>query len=210
MLAFWTAVGSAFALVFLAELGDKSQMLALGLGTRHRLGPLIAGGVLAAAVATALSVAVGGLLAAALPAATISLIGGLIFLGFGIWGLWPRADSLLSTEEAAARTAPDADDRIVRCGARQVWATSAVTAFTTILIAEFGDKTMLVTATLATRSHVVAVWLGATLALSVNLGLGAAAGRLLDGRVSPARLRVGSGALFAVIGLLLIIDSLRT
>lgn len=208
-MAFWTAAGSTFVLIFLAELGDKSQMLAIGLGTRHRLWPIIVGGLLAAATAMALSVVVGGLLATALPAATIALVGGLIFLAFGLWGLWPRAESVAPEHDTALRPTRGEARPLGPGRARRLWGASVLTAFSTIFIAEFGDKTMLVSATLATRGDQFAVWLGATAALTINVALGAAIGRLLEGRIPPRRLEIASGALFAVIGVLLILDSLR-
>lgn len=78
-----TAVG----IVFLAELGDKTQLVALGLGARHRLGPVLAGVALGYAATNLLSVVVGGLLGAALPTRAIGIGGGLLFVGFAGWTL---------------------------------------------------------------------------------------------------------------------------
>ena len=52
---------ASLGLVFVAELGDKTQLVALGFGARHRLGPVLAGVAIAYAVSNQLSVVVGGL-----------------------------------------------------------------------------------------------------------------------------------------------------
>jgi Ca2+/H+ antiporter, TMEM165/GDT1 family len=83
-------VGSMFAalgLVFVAELGDKTQLVALGFGARHRLAPVLIGVAAAYAACNLLSVVVGGLLGTALPTRGIGLVGGALFLGFAAWTL---------------------------------------------------------------------------------------------------------------------------
>ena len=80
-------MGSLFAalgLVFIAELGDKTQLVALGFGARRRLAPVLAGIALAYAACNLLSVVVGGLLGAALPTRAIGIAGGVLFLGFAL------------------------------------------------------------------------------------------------------------------------------
>ncbi|MDP8988080.1 MAG: TMEM165/GDT1 family protein, partial [Actinomycetota bacterium] len=66
---------AALGLVFVAELGDKTQLVALGLGARHRLAPVLAGTVVAYAAANLLSVTIGGLLGSALPTRQIGVGG---------------------------------------------------------------------------------------------------------------------------------------
>jgi Ca2+/H+ antiporter, TMEM165/GDT1 family len=62
---------ASLGLVFVAELGDKTQLVALGFGTRHRVGPVLVGVSIAYAVSNLLSVVVGGLLGVALPVRAI-------------------------------------------------------------------------------------------------------------------------------------------
>src|SRR5215211_4784620 len=76
---------AALGVVFLAELGDKTQLVALGFGARHRLAPVLAGVVVAYSLTNLLSVVIGGLLGAALPTRAIGLVGGVLFLGFALW-----------------------------------------------------------------------------------------------------------------------------
>ncbi|HEX5947922.1 MAG TPA: TMEM165/GDT1 family protein, partial [Acidimicrobiales bacterium] len=58
---------AALGLVFIAELGDKTQLVALGFGARHKLAPVLTGVALAYMATNLLSVIVGGLLGATLP-----------------------------------------------------------------------------------------------------------------------------------------------
>jgi len=76
----------ALGLVFVAELGDKTQLVALGFGARHRLAPVLTGVVLAYMATNLLSVVIGGLLGAALPTRAIGLVGGARSSGSSPWG----------------------------------------------------------------------------------------------------------------------------
>ena len=72
---------TALVVVFLAELGDKTQLVALGFGARQRLGPVLLGVALAYVATNLVSVVVGGLLGAALPTRAIGIGGGEIDQG---------------------------------------------------------------------------------------------------------------------------------
>jgi putative Ca2+/H+ antiporter (TMEM165/GDT1 family) len=187
-----TAVGSLFAalgLVFVAELGDKTQLVALGLGARHRLGPVLAGVALAYAACNLLSVLIGGLLGAALPTRAIGLAGGVLFLGFAWWNLRSGAEGDGEDEgDAAAR-----DSRAV-----------VVSVAAAMFVAELGDKTMLATATLAAQGNPALVWVGATLGIIASGTLGVLLGRTFGARLPERTTRLGSSVLFAAFGVALI------
>lgn len=181
---------AALGLVFVAELGDKTQLVAMGLGARHRLGPVVAGVVAAYAATNLLSVVVGGVLGAALPTRAIGLVGGVLFLGFALWALRSEED-----DDEAEATAPPA---------RSVVAS----VFVAMFVAELGDKTQLATATLAAQGSPVLVWIGATVGIVASGLLGVLVGRLF-GRSLPERAtRIGSAVLFAVFGVVLIATNL--
>ena len=72
--------------------------------------------------------------------------------------------------------------------------------FVLITLAEFGDKTQIAVAGLASTVDIVAVWLGATLALSATSGLGVLAGRTILQRVPITLLHRISGTLFILFG----------
>ena len=73
-------------------------------------------------------------------------------------------------------------------------------------LAELGDKTMLATITLATQEGWLGTWIGSTVGMvaadALAIGVGAVLGRKLPERT----IRYGAAALFALFGLLLVLD----
>lgn len=184
---------ASFGLVFLAELGDKSMLLAIAFAARYRPWPVLGGIAIAAFVMLGLSTLVGAALGAALPERAVAVGGGLLFVGFGLW-------TLLDDDE-------DDDDgeetEELRSGSVLLGVTLA------FLIAEFGDKTMLATLTLAGTQPAVPTWLGAGLGMTAASGiaivLAAAAGARLPERI----MRVVAAAAFLLFGVLLVVTGLR-
>src|SRR5262245_48271640 len=160
---------AALGVVFLAELGDKTQLVALGFGARYRLAPVLTGVVAAYMCTNLLSVIVGGLLGAALPTRAIGLVGGVLFIGFGIWTLRSGGEE----DEA------EADEAVAATDERHVIASVATAMF----LAELGDKTMLATATLAAQGNPVLVWIGATTGIILAGVLGVLVGRVFGARL---------------------------
>ncbi len=179
-------------MVFLAELGDKTQLVALGLGARHRLGPVLVGVSLGYAATNLLSVVVGGLLGAALPTRALGVGGGVLFLAFAAWTL--RADD------------DDQPDDLVRTGLP--WLRLVASVAGTMFVAELGDKTMLATATLAAQGAPVLVWVGATIGITASGAVGVFVGRSMGTRLPERATRLGSAALFAAFGVVLIVSNL--
>jgi Ca2+/H+ antiporter, TMEM165/GDT1 family len=179
----------AFGLVFVAELGDKSMLLALAFATRFRPLPVFGGIVIAAAVSTGLATLVGAALGAALPERGLAIGAGLLFLGFGVWTL--RGDE-------------DGDDEA------QLRGRSVLIGVTlAFLLAEIGDKTTIATAALASTQAPLPTWLGATLGMSASSGLAIVAGSALGERLNPRITRRIAAAAFTLFGALLVIEGVR-
>lgn len=185
------AVAISALVVFVAELGDKTQLLAMSLAARYRPLPVLAGLAIAYGATNVLSVVVGGTLGAALPTAALRLGGGGLFLVFA-WRAWREADGDRSPTLAIPRGA------VVRSVAFAMF------------VAELGDKTMLTTATLAAQSSPVLVWVGATVGIFACGGIAVAVGRAIGDRLSGRTTRRLTVALFAIFGLLLVVDGLRS
>jgi putative Ca2+/H+ antiporter (TMEM165/GDT1 family) len=186
---------AALGVVFVAELGDKTQLVALGFGARHRLAPVMAGIVAAYMATNLLSVVIGGLLGATLPTRAIGLAGGVLFLGFAAWTLRGGGD-----EDEVAE-----DEGTTTTSGNVGVAASVATA---MFVAELGDKTMLATATLAAKGNPVLVWIGATVGIILAGALGVLLGRWFGARLPERVTRIGSAVLFAVFGVVLIATSL--
>lgn len=179
------------ALIFVAELGDKSQLMALAFATKYRFWPTVTGIFLATLVVHAGSVLIGRVAAAALPAGPINIVAGLAYLAFALWTI--RGDELGAEDEARAQ----------REGR---WAVLAIgTAF---FLAELGDKTMLATVTLATTNEPIGTWLGSTVGMVAADALAVGAGALLARRIPPNAIKVFAAISFVIFGLLLIGEGL--
>ncbi|MFI7585954.1 TMEM165/GDT1 family protein [Spongisporangium articulatum] len=182
----------SFGVIFVAELGDKSQLMAMTLATKYKALSVLTGITIATATVHLISVGVGAGLGASLPTDWITLVAALAFIGFAVWTY--RGDELTEDDEAAV-------NRSTR---------SAIVAATLIFfVAELGDKTMLATITLATREGWFGTWLGSTLGMVAADALAIGVGALLGRRLPERTIRIGAALSFVVIGVLLLIDALH-
>ena len=175
-------------LVFVAELGDKSQLMSMTFATRYRARTVILGAGLASAAIDLVSALAGNVIGDALPRDAVRIAGGVLFLLFAVLALREGIDENEDEPKPRAR------------GGRAVMVVAV--AFT---LSEIGDKTMLVTMTLATQYHWLLVWLGSTIGMLVSIVMAVLVGRALL-KVVPLRfVHLLSAALFAVVGVLLLV-----
>ena len=178
MTAFWISL----IYVLVAEMGDKTQLVALAFATRFKATTVIAGVFIATLVVHLLSVVLGEAVALALPLFWIQILAGLSFIGFGIWTL--RGDEYDDEAAKASRFGP--------------FLTVAIAFF----LAELGDKTMLVTITVASeQKDFVPVWLGSTIGMVIADGLAIVIGLVMGKKLPEKAIRYGSTAIFLVSGL---------
>jgi Ca2+/H+ antiporter, TMEM165/GDT1 family len=182
----------SFAVIFVAELGDKSQLMALTFAARYPAIPILIGITIATAVVHAVSVLLGAVVAVSLPTDAINVVAGLAFLGFAAWTI--RGDTLDDEEEAKAARA----ERGTR--------SAIVAASGAFFLAELGDKTMLATITLATTNGLFGTWLGSTLGMVAADALAILLGRLLGTRLPERAVQIGATVLFVLFGVALILE----
>ncbi len=173
---------ASFGLIFLAELGDKTQLMVLTLALRYGGGPVLGGAFAAFAILSGSAAALGRGLGELFSPALITSLSGVIFIVFGVL-LFFRKDS----EES---------DHAKPTSRRGFFA-----ALGLIAVSEMGDKTQIGTLLLSVKYQAFfPVFLGSLLALS----LAALIGVLLAGRLHaliPVRyIRPASAALFVVMG----------
>ncbi|WP_153394817.1 TMEM165/GDT1 family protein [Ornithinicoccus halotolerans] len=171
-----------FAAIFPVELPDKTFVATLVLATRYR--PLLVwlGVGLAFVVQTAIAVTLGGLLAS-LPRTPVELAAAALFLAGGVY-LW-RTASRADEEEHEAEEEFSHKGRVGATGLGAV-----ATCFSVLFLAEWGDLSQLLTASLAARyDDPFSVGLGAVLALLTVSGLGALSGRVLLERLRLSLVR---------------------
>ena len=188
---------SAFALVFLAELGDKTQLAVMAQVCRHRRPwAVFAGATVALTAVTALGAAAGQVLGRIVPESALRAIAAAAFVGMGLRMAW---EAWRGGREEGTACAPEHGGRIARG-----WDWRAFTSTLALLfVAEMGDKTQLAVVGLAGRySQPLVVFLGGALALMAVTALGVVGGESLARRVptralmwAPAVAFVGMGAL---------------
>jgi putative Ca2+/H+ antiporter (TMEM165/GDT1 family) len=182
----------SFGVIMLAELGDKSQLMALAFAARYPAWTVLAAVTIATLIVHAFSVLVGSAAALALPTNVINVAAGLAFFVFAAWTL--RGDQLGEREQSRAA-------RSTR------WAMLSIgTAF---FLAELGDKTMLATITLATTEEPIGTWLGSTAGMVAADALAIGVGALLGARLPERAIKLFAAASFVVFGALLILQGLR-
>jgi len=170
---------TSFALIFAAEIGDKSQLVCMTLAVRHRALPVLSGAILAFALLNTLAVVFGIAIASWFPDYLIAATVALLFAVFGTHAL------LLNEDEE--------DDAVVT---EKKGHTIFFTTLVIIILAEFGDKTQLAVIALSTTAIPAAVWLGSTAALITTSALGVLAGRTILQKLPLIFLHRLSGLLF--------------
>ncbi len=181
----------ALGVVFLAELGDKSQLMALAFAARYRALTVLVAVSIATLLVHAGSVLLGRVFALALPTNVILVVAGLAFFGFAAWTL--RGDKLGEQEEERAQ---------------QTGRWALVTIGTAFFLAELGDKTMLATMALATTEEPIGTWLGSTVGMVAADAIAIAIGALLGARLPERAIKVLAAGAFVVFGVLLVAEGL--
>lgn len=177
--------------VALAEIGDKTQLLAILLATRFRKPLPIIGGILAATLANhALAATVGYLASDFLHGLWFKVLIGLSFIAMAAWALVPDKED----EDAASDG-----------GGASVFLTTLVAFF----LVEMGDKTQVATIALGARFHQI-LWVAAGTTCGMMLAnvpavfLGEAATRVIPLKY----VRVGAAVIFLLLGLWALADAL--
>ena len=176
------AFSAAFLLVVLAEMGDKTQFVAMTFAAKYNPYKVLFAIFLGTVANFAIVIVIGQLLTEVVPMDAISFVASIAFIGFGVWTV---------REEKAE----EGSIKLSRFG---VVATVGIAFF----VAEFGDKTQLATLSLAAQYHSpVSVLVGATLAMLVADGIGIVIGVVFCRRIPRHKLKWLSAVIFVLFGL---------
>lgn len=177
-----TAYLAALAFVVLAEMGDKTQLLAMAFATRFKASHVLIGVFVATIFNHALAVLFGRFLSTAIPLDLITTIAALSFIFFGLWTL--RGDELDGEDKKPSKFGP------------------IVTVAIAFFIAELGDKTQLATISLAVQyKDSLAVLLGTTTGMLIADGIGIIIGIVLGKRIPEKTVKWISAIVFMLFGL---------
>lgn len=184
----------SFVLVFLAELGDKTQLVAIAFATRYRMGEVLAGAVLGTLAVTGVSVGLGASIGQLFADHWLKIVTGMLLIVFAI---------------VIARESREAEDSTgPRLSGR---AGPVIGVAVTFFVAEIGDKTMLATIGIAAQSDAYAlVWVGASAGMILANVIGIALGRLAGRKLGERRIRWIAATLFFASGVIIALDGIRS
>jgi putative Ca2+/H+ antiporter (TMEM165/GDT1 family) len=191
-MTWYIPLAAAFVVIFLAELGDKTQLITISFASKYPHSPVFFGVFLGMSMVTVLGVLVGTILFQVIDVTYVKILSGVIFIIFGIWTLWE------------AKEEEDEEEEAKEIKNKNVFSTT----FIMISIAEFGDKTQfMVIALTAQYGAPVLVFIGAVAAFALIVAIGVFIGKKLSEKVSTRWIELGSGIIFIVIGVLFILEA---
>jgi putative Ca2+/H+ antiporter (TMEM165/GDT1 family) len=180
---------STFFLILIAELGDKTQLAIISLSSNYKGSHVFAGAMLAFLTVDGISLIIGGPLLALLPIKLVLIISGIIFIIFGIIPLMSKKEKEIKPQKRSS-TMP-----LFAC-------------FSLISLMELGDKTQIITITLAAETSPIMVLLGMIIAFALLTGVAVIMGVKLVSRLPLKWLKIGTSALFIIIGVFSIITAI--
>jgi putative Ca2+/H+ antiporter (TMEM165/GDT1 family) len=204
----------ATILITLAELGDKTQLLALALACKYKAWQVLIGIFFATLAVHLFSTLLGQAVGNLIPDLWLAVITGVLFIGFGVWTL--RGDKDDDEERAPSRFGP------------------ILTVGIAFFLAELGDKTQIMTTTIAADPAAVlrtlgsagpavsdalaslgltangltptqtfwGVWMGSTVGMMIADGLAIVVGVVLGKRIPERLITRISGVVFILFGVL--------
>ncbi len=183
------ALALSFGVVFVAELGDKSQLMAMTYALRYRWWVVLLGILTATTAVHAVSVFAGHHLGLAIPTDLLSIVAGLAMAVFGFWTL--RGDDL--SDDEAGRAA-------------RITGSALLAVISSFTLAELGDKTMLATITLAADNDWLGVWIGSTIGMVAADALAIVVGAVLHKHLPERTIAKAAAALFFLFAVWLLVE----
>ncbi|MDK2933259.1 MAG: Ca2+/H+ antiporter, family [Clostridiales bacterium] len=173
----------AFFLIFMAEMGDKTQILAMAFATKYKVQKVLLGVLIGSFLNHGLAVLLGVYMANIIPIELVRFIAACAFIFFGLWSLRSEVDE--EEEEAKGKFGP------------------VVTVALAFFIGELGDKTQLAAITISTTAqYPLFILMGTVLGMIVTSGVGIFVGSKLGKRIPELTMKFISGSIFIFFGML--------
>lgn len=180
-------VVSTFLLIFVGEFGDKTQLAIISLSCNYKVKHVFLGAMLAFFVVDGVSAFLGGPLLALLPVSLVRVVAGVVFIFFGVLPLLPQKGRASNAQNIRRFT-------LFGC-------------FSMVALMELGDKTQLITMTLAAQNSPLMVVAGAMFAFALLTGAAVLVGAKLVSRLPTKWLKIGTSVFFIVLGSLSIVGA---
>ncbi len=172
----------AFLLVFIAEMGDKTQILAMAFATKYPAKKVLAGIFAGCLLNHGLAVLLGSSVSRLIPLNTVQIIAGFAFVGFALWTIKPESDED-EDESNKSKFGP------------------VITVATAFFIGELGDKTQLTAITLATDAvYPLVILAGTVTGMVVTGGLGIIVGKKLGDKIPEFAIKIIAASVFMLFG----------
>jgi putative Ca2+/H+ antiporter (TMEM165/GDT1 family) len=172
---------TSLLIVFLAEMGDKTQLLAMAFAARLRWQTVLLGIFVATAANHFLAVVAGTYLSNVVPIFYVRIAASLSFILFGFWTI--RGDSLTDEDK--------------RYNFTPFWTVAAA-----FFLAEMGDKTQLASAALAAEmNNIIPVWIGTTTGMMIADAIGIIIGIVMHKRIPEKQVKWFAALVFIAFGL---------
>ena len=179
---------------FIAEMGDKTQLMLIALTSKYKLKDIIFGTAVAILVLNGLAVLAGGLVSEFIPGWLIKTVAALAFLHF------------------AASTIAGDDDEEEEEGGNSKIKLAPFAVFCTFFVAELGDKTQLTAITFGANEGMeaaIVVWIACSLGLFAADILGMLVGYLLKSKTPEGLLNTLAFVIFSVFGVYTLYQGLK-
>ena len=214
----WIILLTTFGLLFLGELGDKTQLIIFNLSLEQEKPYKVGiGATLGFAAIVSLGVFIGAVLTKFIPLSVINIISGIVFIVIGLLGIpgikkiYNEKKNRVVVEEIndPIKVEEFDNNNTPTSMLSKVKKNGYLAGFFSIFIMELGDKTQILTITLASKSNSpIEVWIGSFLALITLAWLGVFFGALIAKKIPKFYLKLGSVIIFITIGVITLLTSI--
>ncbi len=178
----------AMTLIFIAEMGDKTQILAMAFATQFKISEVLGGVFLGSLLNHGIAVIVGAYLSNLIPINAIQIIAGFAFIGFALWTLKAEKE----------------DEEEIKNGYGPI-----LTVAMAFFIGELGDKTQLTAITLATDAiFPLLILMGTVTGMILTSGAGIFIGSKLGDKIPEFTIKITSASIFMTFGLVKLYNTL--
>lgn len=178
----------AFSLIFIAEMGDKTQILAMAFASKYKVKQVLIGVFIGSLLNHALAVVLGSNLQHIIPLSSLSIIAGFSFILFGLWNLKVDTD--------------EEDNKVSKYG-------PIITVSIAFFVGELGDKTQLTAIVLSADANFpILILVGTVLGMVFTSMIGIIIGRKLGNRIDEFYIKMAASFVFLLFGYIKLFESL--